>query len=95
MPELQAAVPLAPPEHTCPQEPQLPTSEVLSTSQPSAVLLLQSKNPVLQAMPHAPEVQAAAAFVRLGQTFPQAPQLLVLVFLLISQPVDALLSQSK
>ena len=62
-------------------------------SQPFEGRPSQSAYPALQvATTHAPAVQPDVAFARL-QTVPQAPQLLAVVFVLVSQPLPTLLSQ--
>jgi len=90
----------APPEHTrpagqaAPQTPQLALSVRVLTSQPSAALALQSAKPAAQAaMAHTPEEQVAVALGR-AQARPQAPQLVALVWVLVSQPLEAEPSQS-
>ena len=83
--------------HTLPQAPQLSTSVVVATSQPSAGLPLQSAKPAPQDgehfVPELPVVQLVVpcALVHLA---PQAPQLSVLSFRLVSQPSLTRLLQS-
>lgn len=61
-------------------------------SQPLVTLLSQLPNPELHAMAQAPPLHDAVPFVPL-HTVPHAPQLLVLVLVLVSQPLLALPSQ--
>ena len=69
-----------------PQAPQLVTSVVVAVSHPSAVSLLQLAKPAVQApMVHTPPTQVAPALAK-RQRLPQAPQLLVSVAVLVSQP---------
>jgi hypothetical protein len=44
-------------------------------SHPSAVLALQSRNPLLQTIPHAPLLQLGTELGRDGQVSPHEPQL--------------------
>jgi len=78
---------------TAPQEPQLATSVLIATSQPSAEFRLQFAKPTLQVdTVQDPEVQEAVACAR-EQTFPQVPQLFTSVFELISHPFARIPSQ--
>src|SRR3970282_51512 len=91
-PPVQPAVPFAM-KHSLPQPPQCLTSPAVFTSQPFAALVSQSASGGLQAlMPHLPSVQFGGPQVA-EQTLPQAPQLSVLVLVLISQPLATLPSQ--
>ena len=90
----------APPEQTepaaqaRPQAPQLVLSERVSTSQPSAGLVLQSAKPAVQAViAHVPAVQADTALAR-THARPHAPQLVALALRSVSQPLSAAPSQS-
>jgi hypothetical protein len=82
---------------TLPHVPQWVAEVVVSVSQPFALLLSQLPKPVL----HAPMVQAeptqgvAAALARAGQALLQAPQLLALLVVLISQPLVRLLASQS
>jgi len=78
---------------TFPHVPQLLVLVLILISQPSAELTLQFAKPELQDdMEHEPPVQPAVAFAT-EHRLPQAPQLLVLVFILISQPSDVIALQ--
>lgn len=91
--EVQVAVPLAA-KHTVPQVPQLPRSFEVFTSQPSPGLPLQSaRGGVHELMPHTLFTQFAWAPPGVGQTLPQALQLLTLLVVLTSQPLATLPSQ--
>ncbi len=80
---LQHVRPLA---QTFPQAPQLLLSVRRLVSQPSAGLVLQSANPELQlAITQVPLEQAMVALAP-EQTWPQLPQLLTLLLMLVSQP---------
>ena len=93
-------VPQVPPEQTwpagqlVPQVPQLPLSACVLTSQPLAATPSQSAKPGAQA----PMAQVLAAHIAdaCGRTHarPQAPQLLTLSVVLLSQPFDGSPSQS-
>ena len=72
--------------------PQLLTSDATFVSQPLASSPSQSVKPALQRMPQVP-LQVAVPLVLL-QTMPQPPQLLVELFVLVSQPSPTLPSQS-
>ena len=92
--------PQTPPEHTwpaaqaLPQAPQLALSLRMSTSQPLAGLRSQSRKPVAQAATaHTPTAHRAVALGS-AHTRPQAPQLAALVWVSVSQPLPAALSQS-
>jgi hypothetical protein len=93
-PLVQVAVALAGAGHALLHAPQWLGVERVSTSQPSAGLLLQSPKPVLQAEPQAPPVQVAVALARTGQALPQRPQWFVSVAGRTSQPLPAWRSQS-
>ncbi len=93
-------VPHAPPEHTCPaaqarpHAPQLALSVRVLTSQPSAAFALQSAKPAAHpTRAHAPAVQAAVALGS-AQGRWHAPQLVALVWRLVSQPLSGAPSQS-
>jgi hypothetical protein len=77
-----------------PQPPQfrrLPATMLVS--QPSSGLLLQSRNPVAQVpITHRPFAQVAPAFAN-WQMLPQAPQLVAVVAVLVSQPLASVPSQ--
>jgi hypothetical protein len=75
--------------------PQAPQFVVLfnAASQPSAERALQSPKPALQTKPQLPVEQIGDAFVTLGHTLPQPPQLDGLVLKSLSHPFAALLSQ--
>lgn len=62
------------PGQTIPQPLQSFTSSVVLTSQPSLGSLLQSANPVSQAIPQDPDEQIGVEFASLGQVVPQPPQ---------------------
>jgi hypothetical protein len=82
--ELQAA----------PHDPQLPALVSVLVSQPFVALASQLPNPVLHVPSvHVPETHDAFAFARL-HTAPQAPQLVRLVFVFVSQPLPGRPSQS-
>jgi len=101
-PALQEAMPHVPPEQdavplgavqTWPQEPQLLTSVFRFLSQPLATLPSQLSQPALQeAMPQVEPEQDEVALAA-KQALPQAPQLVTLVVVSISQPLAALPSQ--
>ena len=80
-------------EHTLLQVPQLFTSELLAISQPLLSWASQLRKPALQLIPHIPLVQVAVPFWSL-QTVPQAPQCSVEEFRFVSQPFEAMPSQS-
>jgi hypothetical protein len=91
--------PHTPPEHivpaaqAVPHAPQLALSLRVSTSQPLATLPSQLAYPVAHAvMVHAPAVQPDVALGS-AQVRPQAPQLVALVWVLVSQPLAAAPSQ--
>src|SRR5438045_3572886 len=91
-PAVQAAVALAS-THAWPQVPQLASVALRSVSQPLATLLSQLPKPALQAIWQAPATQLAAPFA-VEQALPQAPQLVTLVLVLVSQPLVTSPSQS-
>jgi hypothetical protein len=80
-------------EQTLPQVPQLLTSELLAISQPFVSKPSQLRKPALQLIPHMPAEQVGVPFWLL-QTVPQAPQCSVEVFRFVSQPFEAMPSQS-
>ncbi|MBI5518036.1 MAG: hypothetical protein HY909_29970 [Deltaproteobacteria bacterium] len=89
-----------PPEQTWPERqvrphiPQLPGSLPVLVSQPLAATPSQSPKPALQApTAQRPAAQDAVAFAR-EHTRPQAPQCIADVCTLVSQPVEAIRSQS-
>jgi len=84
-PAAQKVVALGPEGHTVPQAPQWSGSLATLAQVPA-----QLRSPVWQLTPHWP----AEHTVPLGQTVPQAPQLVLLVLVLTSQPLAALPSQS-
>jgi hypothetical protein len=93
-------VPHTPPEHTwpaaqaIPHAPQLALSLRVSTSQPVAGMRSQSRKPEAQVvMAHDPLMQLSVALGR-AHARPQAPQLVRLVRVLVSQPLEAEPSQS-
>jgi hypothetical protein len=77
-----------------PHAPQLRASERTSTSHPSVIARLQSRNPALHESAQAPAEHALAAFARGGQVVPQPPQLLGSLAVSTSQPFAPLRSQS-
>jgi hypothetical protein len=79
--------------HACPQVPQLLGSAAVWSSQPSAFIMLQSPQPVVHAMAHVPLAHEAVPFA-VPHFFLHAPQLLVSVFVLTSQPLAFVMSQS-
>ncbi len=97
--EAQVA-PQVPPEHTrpaaqaVPHAPQLALSERVSTSQPSEGLALQSAKPAAQATSEQPPAAQVAVALGRAQARPQAPQLVRVVWTLVSQPLEAAPSQS-
>jgi hypothetical protein len=68
--------------------------EVSGVSQPLDALPSQSPKPALQVKSHLPALHVVVALARAGQAFPHIPQCVVDVFTLVSQPLDALPSQS-
>ena len=79
--------------HTAAQALQWAGSAFRLISQPFAERPSQSAYPALQvAITQAPAVHPDVAFARL-HTVPQAPQLLAVVLVLVSQPLTMLLSQ--
>jgi hypothetical protein len=70
----QAAVPLVTAPQAWPQAPQFAMLVVTLTSQPSPLLLLQSRKSALQVKEHAAARQAALALATSRQVVPQAPQ---------------------
>ena len=91
-PAVQEAVPFALLQ-TVAQVLQWAGSAFRLISQPFAGRPSQSAYPALQVeTTHAPAVQPEVAFARL-QTLPQDPQLVTIVFVLVSQPLPTLLSQ--
>src|SRR5436305_162413 len=95
LPPAQPGVPLGTAAHAVPQVPQLPTSVATLISQPSARFLLQSANPNLHDAPHVELAQMALAFIGVGHTLPQPPQLFAFVAVVVSQPFVATPSQSE
>jgi hypothetical protein len=81
------------PAQGCPHPPQWLTLLVVLTSQPSAPLLLQSPKPPLHENPQAELLQNELAFALPGHALAHAPQWLVLLVVLVSQPFVALPSQ--
>jgi hypothetical protein len=78
--------------HFTPQPPQLFGSLAVTVSQPFLVLPSQSIEPALQTGTQAPETHDVVPW-GFAQDALQAPQLLVLVFRLVSQPLSGLPSQ--
>jgi len=93
-PLTQVGVEFARVGHALPQAPQALTLLRVSTSQPSAELLLQFAKPVEQLKPQAPPAHVDAALARAGHAAPQRPQWLVSVARVDSQPLFACRSQS-
>jgi hypothetical protein len=95
-PHVGEQVPLAqtvPAPHACPHVPQLALLLFALTSQPSALLPLQSRKPAVQApIAQCIAVQAAPALAKL-HALPHAPQLVTEV-IAVSQPLAGLPSQS-
>jgi hypothetical protein len=87
----QEAVPLVPLQ-TVPQAPQLAVLVFLFVSQPFVALPSQLPNPALQTGAHTPLEQEVVPFTFV-QTLPQAPQLVMVVLVLVSQPFVAIASQ--
>jgi len=80
--------------HALPQAPQLALSELTGRSQPLLAMPSQSRKPALQAITrHPPATHTAVALGRL-HALPQAPQWLVSVWVLTSQPFASIRSQS-
>jgi hypothetical protein len=78
----------------CPQSPQFITSVFVFASQPFAGLRSQSWKPALHDVSvHTPVMQPPVPFMTLHAIM-QPPQLVVLVFVLASQPLVAMPSQS-
>jgi hypothetical protein len=93
-PAAQAGVALSAPMHTVPQAPQWETLVPVLVSQPLAALPSQSPKPAAHiATAHWPIVQAAVALARSHRVV-HAPQRLVSVLRLTSQPLRGSLSQS-
>src|SRR5262249_34255692 len=91
----QDGVPLAMAGQTVPQALQLFRLDVVSVSQPFAVLPSQFPNPASQpATPQVELVHPGVALATGGQTVPQAPQLFTFEVVSISQPSAALPLQS-
>jgi hypothetical protein len=88
VPLVQVALALAK-LHTRPQAPQLFTSEAVARQTPEQLVC-----PAGQVCPHTPPVQLAPPPVAGVQTFRQRPQLAVSVWMLVSQPLAGLPSQS-
>lgn len=78
--------------HAWPQPPQWAVDVFVFVSQPFTALPSQLPNPALQVGTQAPEVQVVVPF-EFTHCVPQAPQFERLVFVLVSHPVEALLSQ--
>ena len=93
-PDVQARVPPVLVGQTTPQPPQLFTSLVVLTSQPSVRRLpLQSAKPALQVPVHALPEHTGVAMLFDEQAIPQPPQLVELVVVLVSHPLVLLPSQ--
>jgi hypothetical protein len=93
-PPIHAATPLAIGAHIWPHEPQLLTVVNTLTSQPSAMIPLQSAKPTLQVILQTPLTQKATAFGN-EHTLPQDPQLFTSVLTFTSHPSLMMLLQSK
>jgi hypothetical protein len=93
-PPTQPATPLATSPHTIPQPPQSFVLLATEVSQPLATLPSQSAYPAAHWMLHAPCVQAGVPCA-VEQTVWQAPQLPTSDARLVSQPFQALPSQSE
>lgn len=93
MPLLHAAVPFAA-KHTTPHAPQLFGSELSVASHPLAALPSQSPLPAKHtATPQLPFTQVGEPPIA-GHAWPHDPQFCTFVFVLISQPFAAFISQS-
>ena len=92
LPALHDGVPFEP-LHTLPHAPQFDALVLVFSSQPLAALMSQSPKPALHAMAQLPALHDGVPFEPL-HTLPQAPQFDALVFVFVSQPVTALMSQS-
>jgi hypothetical protein len=93
-PPVQAGTALSAPMHTVPQAPQWETLVAVAVSQPLAALPSQSPKPAAHmATVHWPIVQAAVALAR-SQRVEHAPQRLLSLLRLASQPLLGSLSQS-
>jgi hypothetical protein len=79
-------------EQVNPHDPQLVTVFVRLVSQPLFLLLSQLPKPPLQMGVHAPAAHEVVPLVFV-QIVPQAPQLVVLVWVLVSQPLFTFASQ--
>jgi hypothetical protein len=91
VPEMQLVVPFEL-VHCVPQEPQLLALVLTLVSHPLFGLPSQSAVPAEQLGSHTPATQAVVPFAFVHVT-PHAPQLPVLVFVFVSQPLVALPSQ--
>ena len=91
MPE-QAGVPFWT-AHTTPQAPQLATSFFVAFSHPLLTSASQFPKPALQVIAHVPFRHLAAPFVE-SHAFVQPPQFAVSFDVSVSQPFEALPSQS-
>jgi hypothetical protein len=91
VPPTQLVVPCAF-AHCVPHEPQLFAFVLTLVSQPLFGLPSQSAVPALQLGSHTPATHAVVPLA-LVQFTPQAPQLPVLVFVFVSQPLFAFPSQ--
>jgi hypothetical protein len=90
-PAVQVVVPLAFVQEL-PHDPQFAVVVLRLTSQPVEARPSQLPKPELHAIEQAPSEQLGVPFVPL-HTVPHAPQLVALVSVLISQPVEPMLSQ--
>jgi hypothetical protein len=79
--------------HALPHPPQWLTLVWVLISQPLLAEPSQFSHPALHVNPHAPLEQVTVACGRAGHTFPQDPQLVTAVFVLVSQPLLSLVSQ--
>lgn len=82
-------------EHAIPQPPQWELSVSVLTSQPLAANRSQSPRPLAQVKPHVADAHTAVANAGAEQPTPQAPQLVVVVAMFVSQPLRGLPSQSR
>jgi hypothetical protein len=80
--------------HALPQRPQCAALLVVSVSQPSAAIALQSPKPALHIpTPHAPLTHPGVPLATARHDVPQAPQCITLTRRSTSQPFVAIMSQ--
>src|SRR5690349_8594933 len=79
--------------HTVPQPPQFWMLFVVAVSQPFFGFASQLPKPAAHVIPQTPALQKARPFV-VSQARAQPPQFLVLVSVFVSQPFEAMPSQS-